>query len=193
MIKLLVDPGHGGMAFGHYLTPGKRSPQVPPGIYEGEFNRGVCAFLEAMSDPNVMEVLNIAPGPINIPIASRVKYANQLSKKENCVLVSVHANAAGSPGWRSATGFGVFQSRSASTESKILAKHVFSKIGEAISWHIRPREIKEANFTMIHRTRCPAVLVECGFMTNKQDVEKLRQKWFQNKIAVAIYEAALGV
>ena len=77
-IKFLLDPGHGGVAFSHYLTPGKRSPEVPPGIFEGEFNRAVCGYLN-----NGEKFLSIVPGPIQVPLESRVGFVNKLAKLED--------------------------------------------------------------------------------------------------------------
>ncbi len=186
-MKWLLDPGHGGMTFGQYLTPGKRSPEVPPGIYEGEFNRAVCSLIQ-QRDPE--SIIVIAPGPINIPLASRVSYANQVVrrfKNEHVALISIHANAARKKGWSDANGYRVFHSRKASKKSIILASMVESQMYACTPFDRRPR--KAVNHTITTKTKCPACLVECGFMTNKEDATLLADWGVQAQISDAIYRA----
>ena len=186
-LKKLFDPGHGGIAFGHYLTPGKRSPEVPPGIFEGEYNRIICDLM-AEHDP---DCLNIAPGPINVPLKARVSFVNRLSHLERCVLLSIHCNAAGSSGWDSANGFTVFVSHHASQDSKRLAAHVAERLEHHLYGFIAPRKpvIKQVNHTITTATRCPAVLIELGFMTNKREVNNLQRPMVQNLIRAALQES----
>jgi len=185
MTKFLLDPGHGGVAFSHYLTPGKRSPEVPPGIFEGEFNRAVCGYLN-----NGEKFLSIVPGPIQVPLESRVGFVNKLAKLEDVALISVHANAAGDgKQWNAANGFTIFTSKNSLTESQILARCIHKEFFESFGDTIKSRGIKQENFTVIKKTKCPAVLVECGFMTNKSDVAFLSSGSGQRAIAAAIYAA----
>jgi N-acetylmuramoyl-L-alanine amidase len=79
-MKWILDPGHGGMAFGHYMTPGKRSPQVPPGIYEGEFNRAIA---NSVHDGNYLETIVTNPGPINISLKKRVSFVNSIKGEKH--------------------------------------------------------------------------------------------------------------
>lgn len=173
----ILEPGHGGLAFGRYLTKGKQSPQVPPGIYEGEFNRAVCDYAHWCSNQSTVV---LTPGPINIPLAIRAKYINELATKldGDCALISVHANAMGNKGWNKAHGFAVFHSRTPLRESVQLAKLMNERlIGEGYSYS---RGVKKANFSMITfgrkrilKVRMPAILVELGFMTHREEAELL--------------------
>lgn len=62
---------------------------------------------------------------------------------------------------------------------------------EAIARHLCPimpgraeRVVKRTNLYILNKTRCAAVLVECGFLTNAHDADKLR--WKAGDIAKAI-------
>lgn len=189
MIHFLLDPGHGGMAFEYYLTPGKRSPKVPPGIYEGEFNRRVCETLVTYANPDDIRILNIAPGPINIPLASRVSFVNQFAKHEKCALISIHANAAGTTGWSEAKGFTIFHSKTASKRSKELARLLGETLGKELEGKIPSRGIKQANHAITAQTVCPAALIECGFMTNKEESQYLSTMDAVRTIAYGVYWA----
>jgi N-acetylmuramoyl-L-alanine amidase len=183
-MKYLLDPGHGGLAFGHYLTPGKRSPEIPPGFYEGAVNRRICDLLAARSATN-FECLNINPGPVNIPLAARCQFANQLHKLEpNLALISIHCNAAAKRGWSAANGFAVFLEYGADEKTRFLASLLHNYYDELGIF--KNRGIKEANFAMIRKPKCPAVLLEMGFMTNLEDARKLLDPLTQVRIAGAI-------
>lgn len=157
--KYLLLAGHGGMAFGHYLTPGKRSPEVGPN-----------------------------PGPYNIPQAERVKLVNDIHRRAgDCILIVVHANAAAGKGWNDANGFRVFHSTNASKKSRLLAECLH---GSMTAWtKIYPRTIAEKNFTILYKTKCPAVLLECGFMTNRADAAYMASERGKSDITSAIVSA----
>ena len=51
------------------------------------------------------------------------------------------------------------------------------------------RGVKQANFAVLRETYMPSVLVECGFITNTNEANKLKQDYYQEKIATAISES----
>ncbi|NIV93759.1 hypothetical protein GWN42_13420 [candidate division KSB1 bacterium] len=195
-MKWILDPGHGGLAFGQYLTPGKRSPEVPPGLYEGAFNRlisqGIATTLKALKG---VEVAQTAIGPINIPLKNRVAFVNGLQKRVgNCVLISLHVNAAPGKGWSSARGFTIFKPRR-QFPHLIEKSHKLATLIESelrVADYTSSRGIKEANFTIIQKVNCPAVLVEMGFMTNQMEVKALNDPAVQADIIGALVRAMIG-
>jgi N-acetylmuramoyl-L-alanine amidase len=186
-MKFLLDPGHGGLAFGHYLTPGKRSPEIPPGFYEGDVNRKICNEITRRRGVNFWAI-TINPGPVNIPLAARCKFANQLYRKDpNLALISIHCNAAAKKGWSASNGFVVFRQFGANSKTHRLARLLHNYYNDLGIF--RSRGIKEANFAMIRKPKCPAVLLEMGFMTNLKDARKLQDPLTQVRIAGAIAAA----
>lgn len=189
-MKYFLDPGHSGRAFGHYLTPGKRSPQIPPGFYEGVVNRQICKHITDIKT-DAYEVVNLAPGFINIPLRTRVQNVNQLVRRlgpdEPCALISIHCNASAKKGWSAANGFAVFMEFGADNKTRTLAGLVHSYYGRQGTF--KDRGIKQANFSIIKKVKCPAILVECGFMTNLDDARKLQDPLTQIRIARAIHDA----
>lgn len=197
MTIFLLDPGHGGMCDDHYMSKGKRSPKIPPGIYEGDFNRKVCAYAESIARGYGVDAIPIVTGPINVPLMARVSFVNSFVQQssEDVFLISVHANASGALGWSRAKGYTIFHSREAVDKEKAMVqraqrekeKDLAQRIETSFrSLPIKSRGIKEANFTILSRTKCPSVLVECGFMTNLEDVEFLASEDGQMKIAQQI-------
>lgn len=133
-------------------------------------------------------------------LAARVNYVNSLCKKhgaKNCLYVSIHVNAAGADGkWHSAGGFSVYTSPG-QTKSDLLAQHIYTQaeihLTDYAKWMETGKKLgcydkyqkpfrtdisdgdkdMEANFYILTKTMCPAVLVECMFQDNKSDVEYL--------------------
>jgi N-acetylmuramoyl-L-alanine amidase len=184
----LLLAGHGGMAFGHYLTPGKRSPEVGPnvGIYEGEFNRAICQRVFNLHVGENIEFLN--PGPYNIRQYDRVDLVNDIHRRaSDCILIVVHANAAAGNGWSNANGFRVFHSTNASKKSCQLAEILSARMHSETT--LFQRTIAEKNFTILYKTKCPAVLLECGFMTNRADAAYMASERGKSDITSAIVSA----
>lgn len=185
----LIDCGHSGELLGEYLTKGKRSPTVPPGIHEGVFNRHVAALINEKM-PEHTRILT--PGPINTPLSARSKAINDLVKAgKNVCVVSIHANAAGKKGWNDASGFRVFYPRpwvKFAKESKRLAESVSSamKNNQHIPYDERP--IKSTGFHMVRVPKCPAILVETGFMTHVEDAVFMASWFGKQQIANSICE-----
>ncbi|MCP4604511.1 MAG: N-acetylmuramoyl-L-alanine amidase [Proteobacteria bacterium] len=189
--KLVIDAGHAGVAFGHYLQAGKQSPQVPPGIYEGEFNRQIARGIFYRSTLPT-EMLN--PGPVPISLKYRVNYVNKLHKEEpGLILLSIHANAASNSGWQTRRkGAVIFTAKNASKKSLSIAHRIDNRLdiqSQVSQYGIWESITKRENFRMINKTTCPAVLIECGFMDNKTDVERLTSKDGQEALITAIVEA----
>ena len=186
-MKWILDPGHWGMVWGHYLWPGKQSPMVPPGIYEGEFNRDMCQRIHALDPANTVITV---PGPINVPLRARIKFINKLSTVEDCALLSIHANAAGRAGWNEAQGHAVFHSRTPLAASKRLAHTVSTQLERA--HYTSSRGVKKANFSIItygHKrilqAKIPAVLIEYEFMTNRHGAMMLADPDIRHRLAIA--------
>ena len=119
---------------------------------------------------------------IFIPLENRAKAAN---KPRNTLFVSIHFNAAAN---RKAEGVEVFfyqendsGDKERSKASKRLANSVLNDIIK--STHAPSRGIKKGNFHVIRKTTIPSILVEGGFLTNKNEMIKLKDPKYLNRIA----------
>ncbi len=190
----LFDNGHGGMVGQKYLTKGKRSPEVIPGlgIYEGEFNRDIVKRVVGRLRFKGIYAFDIVPEAKNVKLRERVERANAymsdtiagLLNNPSCRLISIHANADGRDGeWTAAEGMTIFH-YPGSKKGEALAKKA-----EMVFYHadlgMWNRGIKTARFAMLRRTRMPAILVEHGFMTNRGDARKLASDKFRSQVAEA--------
>lgn len=115
---------------------------------------------------------------------SDLKNRLQLMKDyPHAVFISIHLNKFTTS---SANGSQVFYSNS--NEAKILGECIQRSIVGLIQ-HDNMRVNKKATSStyLLYNATIPAVLVECGFLSNKAELEKLKNKDYQHQMAFSIY------
>lgn len=172
---VIIDNGHG------VDTPGKRSPD---GMFrEYLWCRDFASLLKSRLEYYGYTVYLLVPEDKDIALSTRAKRANVIYEacdKENCILVSIHNNAAGDgTAWVNATGWEAYTSPG-NTKSDRLAELLYQ---EAELLGLRTRKDysdgdsdKEDNFTILIKTLCPAILTENMFMDSKKDVAFLNSE-----------------
>ena len=173
-MKILIDPGHGRN------TPGKCSPDGR--FREYQYTREIAAAVVARLQALGHDAEVLVPEFEDIPLSERVRRVNTWCRrlgKDNVILVSVHVDAAGSDGqWHNATGWSCYTSPG-QTAGDRLADCLY----RAAEKHLQGHKIrtdysdgdadKEAWLYILNRTKCPAALVECGFMDNRESLQFL--------------------
>lgn len=174
-ILILIDNGHGNN------TPGKRSPDER--LIEATYTREIASKVVSGLRRLGYYADLLTPELYDVSLLERVHRVNvkcQSLGKENVLCVSIHCNAASNgKEWREATGWEIWTSVG-KTKSDNLADH-FVKMakrhfeGQTIrEWKKMDGERdKEAKFTILADTLCPAVLTENFFMDSKKDVDYL--------------------
>lgn len=173
-------------------TPGKRSPdgRLREAVYSREIVERVEKGLRALGFSVFVDYKPLEPdskmqsNSWNVEqsreLQYRVDYVNGLCKQfgtANCVYVSIHNNAARKGDeWCTARGFSVFAYNNASLNSRRLAG-ILQKEAEQLGLKGN-RWVPElgywtANYKVLRETNCPAVLTECLFQDNREDVEYL--------------------
>lgn len=104
----------------------------------------------------------------------------------NAVFLSIHMNF--SPASRD-KGFQVFYGIK-NEQSKILAEKIHEKMTES-SLATRMREVKATPNTvyLMKHLENPSVLIECGFLGNKEDFELLSDEKYRQKLALIFFAA----
>jgi N-acetylmuramoyl-L-alanine amidase len=175
-MKFMIDAGHG------INTAGKRTPD---GMREFEFNSTVAEIAKKLllEYQNVEVVFAHDPtGKVDVPLAERV--AKALKEKVDAV-VSIHANAFGDD-WNDANGIETFisEDRMPFTELELasyIQNHLIRETGR------KNRGVKRGNLYMTKVSNMiPSVLVECGFMTNREEAALLKTAAYREKCATAI-------
>lgn len=193
-MKVIIDNGHGKD------TLGKRSPVWADGsqLFEWRYAREIAVILEQELTGRGIDAVRIVPEDTDISLRERCNRVNKLCAKvgaKNCLLVSIHCNAAGNAGKpMQARGWSVFVGLNASQNSKSLAT-LFSASAEAQGLKVRVSSPNQRywvqNLAMCRDTKCPAVLTENLFMDNEQDCKLLLSNEGKQKIVETHVQAIL--
>ncbi len=181
MVKILIDNGHGEN------TPGKRSPDER--LFEYSYTREIARRVVKRLCGMGYDAQRIVEEERDIPLSVRCKRVNAICNKlgkENVLVVSIHNDAAGANGkWHDARGFTSRVGLNASSKSKMLAQYLWN---EAIQQGLKGNRCVPAaryitqNLAICRDTLCPAVLTECLFQDNKEDVELLLSEEGKEKV-----------
>ena len=165
-----------------------------------------CGGIEGYSIPNIKKWLVKAMGIETIMIRDtdvsihnetantiRQKKISDLKNRlsiinntENAVFVSIHQNHFSASKY---SGTQVFYSRNHS-----LSHSLADSIRLSVISYLQPdntREIKQSGteIYLLHHAQIPAVMVECGFLSNIREAELLNTDDYQNKISECIFNA----
>lgn len=175
-MKVMLDAGHG------YNTPGKRSPD---GMREYEFNRAVANYARShFQDYQNVTVYFAHSDDRDVPLQERTNRANSLNVD---IYISIHANAYGNGGWTSPSGIETYVYTSRPPIAYQLAQKVQRNLVAATG--LPDRGVKTADFHVLRATKMDAILAECGFMTNQNDMKLLRSEEYRKTVAEAIVKA----
>jgi N-acetylmuramoyl-L-alanine amidase len=169
----LIDSGHGGMTVtgGYTTAPAKMYEHSPNEVfYEGQFNRQIKSLLTRMLWEQAIDYVDICPTELDIPLSVRVDSVNAYAKHyENCVLISLHSNAAENPG--EGSGFEIWTSYGPTRADKfaeLLGQELMSAFAD-IPFRADKADNdldKESDFYILKWTACPAIMSECLFYDN---------------------------
>lgn len=180
--KICLDAGHGSTC----------SNGAPDGSYkEYEFAWDVANQMKTILESHGVTVKMTRTDDTDMSLSKRVNISNNFSPD---YFVSIHSNASGSGSvWNSASGWEIYVPAKGGSAEK-LAKKIEEETMKVFP--LNDRGIKTASYTVLTKTKAPAVLIEHGFHTNKADVEYLKSNEYRQKYAVANCKgilAALGI
>jgi N-acetylmuramoyl-L-alanine amidase len=171
-ITVVIDAGHGGHDRGG--IPGQR-------IAEKNMTLDVALRLRRVLSHSGYRVVMTRTSDVFVPLATRVAIANSY---RNAIFVCIHFNATGR---RGASGIETyFYGR----DSLPLASAIHYYVaGGAPSEN---RGVRRRGFYVLRKTRIPAVLVECGFLTNPTEAAYAQHASYRQKLAEEIAAGVRG-
>lgn len=186
---VLIDNGHGRN------TPGKRSPDNT--LLEWQWTREEAKLLASTLVHRGIGAKLLVPEDSDIYLPIRADRCNDfcaLVDDEEVILISLHCDA--QPGcehsWGTARGLTSFVYTKAGHTSRSLASLITTEARDRTLLGNRSVPsclYREQNLAILRETKCPAVLVECGFMTNRQDVAFMLSDYGRLRIVDAIAQA----
>lgn len=73
-------------------------------------------------------------------------------------------------------------------ESKMLARHMDKRLGVRLDGLVSSRGVKRADFAVLRGSLMPAVLIETGYLTNKNESEVLKTWKYRYRFSLAVAE-----
>lgn len=174
-MRICIDPGHGG------ADPGAIGTSPTQNLEEKTFNLRVSLLLRGELANAGHTVIMTRQQDAFVRLEDRATVANQADAD---LFVSIHANAAANPG---PEGMEVF-CFPGSVRGREAAERVLDSMLAEFPGH-RNRGVKEANFAVLRLSGMPAILVECEFLTNPEQLEFLADADNQRRLAAAIARA----
>ena len=171
-IVVIIDPGHGGKDSGAIGIGG---------VLEKDVILPISKRITEVLERNGIQVIMTRDSDYFVTLPGRVTMAEQANAD---VFVSIHANSAGA-NRPEVSGLETYHYDSGLR----LAQIVHSKILQSLN--VRDRKVRKARFYVLRKTSMPAILVETGFLTGRDDVAKLRTSAYQNQMADAIAQGIL--
>jgi len=182
---IVVDAGHGGEDGG---AQGKSR------VLEKDLNLAIAKDLQSLLQAAGFRVVMTRTSDtalsndldtIRARKTSDLKNRLRLVESQNsCILVSIHQNFFTQSRY---SGSQLFYSQH-SDDSKVLAEAIRARITGLLQKN-NTRKCKPATSSiyLLWNTKVPAVLVECGFLSNDEEAALLNNQQYQKKMAFSIY------
>lgn len=166
---VVVDAGHGGKDSGAYRRYG------PP---EKVVALDVAQRLDRKLRESQVKTVMTRDSDVFIPLNERVAIEN---KQKNAVFVSIHFNDSRT---RRARGFETYYHSGVSFDLASRIQQKLMTIPNSANGGVHT-----ANFRVLRLASCPAVLVECGYLSNRAEANEARDSAYRELLADRIAEA----
>lgn len=173
---IVIDAGHGGKDYG---TNSASNPKY----HEKNLTLSTAFMLKNYLQQMGYEIVLTRDDDTFIPLDERAQIANDQQPK---AFISVHYNHADS---KEASGIEVYyyksdDNKTRSSASKLLAESILSNVIH--STQAKSRGVKHGNFAVIRETKMPAILIEGGFLSNKDEMDKIKRAAYLKQLAWGI-------
>ena len=188
---LVLDAGHGGMDGGAVAADGTAEQDINLAIVLR--CRDLASFLGMPAVLTRTDTQSLDYDSENTirqnkvaDIHARERITNE---QNNPVFLSVHLNKFSDSSY---SGAQTFWSKN-NTGGQRLAECIQASLTKGLH-PARERRAKPAenSIYLMKTLTCPAVIVECGFLSNSEETEKLKQSDYQTRIAVSILSGYCG-
>jgi N-acetylmuramoyl-L-alanine amidase len=213
---IIIDPGHGGKdsgAIGKHTINGKEQEIKEKDIVLKASKKLRDLLTKAYPDKRI---LMTRESDITLSLEERTLIANAvpIRRNEAIIYISIHANASRD---KNAKGYEVWHLKpnyrrtllddthfpdspelrqimnllteeAYMTESIRIASSILDSLGEIMGKSMPSRGLKEENWSVVRHSHMPAVLVELGFVSNKDDALIMIGDTGLNKLVDALYK-----
>jgi N-acetylmuramoyl-L-alanine amidase len=174
---VLIDAGHGG------FDPGKVTDSQK---FEKDINLEISLKLQKYLEQGGAYVITTRTidEALGSSKSSDMESRKYIANTQNAdIMVSIHQNSFPD---KSVKGAQVFYYNK-SDNSKVLAESIQTQIHTFVDYSNKNKAQPNSNYYLLKKTTIPAVIIECGFMTNPSELSKLLDDHYQSKLAWAVY------
>ncbi len=166
---LVLDAGHGGEELG---------AKAFNGVLEKDINLSICNILSKdIVESNMIEVINTRINDIKMDLSDRVKFCSFVGGD---LFISVHQNAFDNDKVNGIETYYYLKESSSKNLCDYVQENLISQTNAF------NRGVKTSNFVVLRENIIPSILIECGFVTNENECNKLIDKNYQNTLSNAI-------
>lgn len=186
---LIIDPGHGGEDGGAVGIDGTVESKINLEISQKAENiAALIGWPVLMTRSEDISIYDADAETLRQKKVSDMKNRVSFCKGiDNGLLISIHQNSL--PQSKATRGAQVFYYNE--SECLGLANQVQCQLNRYFNTgrEKQPQNIGSNSYLMKNVT-CPAILIECGFLSNHEDCKLLQTKEYQNQIAMVIIHSA---
>lgn len=186
-LRIIVDAGH-GLPDGGAVGVG--------GTVEQEINLAIAQKLEEVLSAKGIEVIMTRSDDSGIwdeedasirqkKLEDMYNRLDIMKKSDANLFVSIHMNSYASP---KASGLRIFYSPK-HEDIKPLAENIQSRMSDVTGAEMNVVKAADSKLFLMKNPPLPAILVECGFLSNPQEEKKLSSEDYQARLAWAIADA----
>lgn len=178
---IIIDPGHGGIDVGTVGIDGSLEKNINLSIsldlYDYLMVSGINTVLTRDGD---YEVYKAGEKRTKSDLYNRMDYINSVP---DSILISIHQNHFENEAeWGTQVWFSPNDEISPTLADKIL---------QSVKKNIQPEnkrenKVSDNSYYILYKAQKPSVMVECGFVSNKNENNKLQDKEYQKDMAYSI-------
>lgn len=178
-VVIVIDPGHGGE------DPGKVGVND---VLEKDLNLQVAQKVQKLMDEAGIEIVMTREDD-NVPTAKKkdLEERIQLINSTNPTLaLCIHQNSYPDAAIKGAQVFYYTPSEEAK-EAATIVQEELRTVDPSNTRAIKAND----TYYMLKNTKVPTIIVECGFLTNPEEAEKLTNEEYQDQLAKAICDGII--
>ena len=193
-VTIVIDPGHGGEDAGAVATDG---------TLEKDLNLEIAFLVKELCDLNGINAvltrdtdtllydrygdLECYKGKKKVyDLKNRLRFA---SEQENPIYVGIHMNKFEISRY---SGLQIYYSK-----NDPLSYELANSVRECVIKNLQPANTRKAkaadsSIYVLHNADMPAILIECGFLSNPNELEALKDESYRLKLAICIYTSIVS-
>jgi len=168
---IIIDAGHGGKDFGAQIS----------GEFEKKIVENIANKISLLNGKGEVEIVLLRENDSFIELSERVTKINNINPS---LLISLHINASKNIAENGVSAYvskqNIFYEKSLESAKTLVEKISNEKLAKG--------EVKDANLFLIKNSKCPALLLEVGYLSNENDKTYITSENGQNEIAKKIFE-----